>query len=304
MKIFYCLLIIGLLAACKGNESPEQKAVDDASELYKKQPSDSTAQALVLALGNYAAVKGYADSTSARYILQAARISAEHDQLKQALGYYKTYMVEYPGRPDQADRLADVIAIQDKLQQPEINQVLYRSFASRFPQDPRTPDLQAKIENKEIAADSILRYIGMNMFNDSTFRLNEARANLYIDACEAAVMADPTLPTAPEFLHRSAETARTLRNIPQAIKLYDWIITKYPTSTRAATSLFLKAFTYDNDLKNFAEAGKYYNEFLAKYPNNEFAESAKFLLDNLGKSEAELKKMLEDKANSRKDSVQ
>ncbi len=304
MRIFYIILAIGLLAACKSNVSPEQKAVDAASEVYKKNPSDSSAQAYVLALATYAEVTGYADSTSARYILEAARVSAEHNQLKQALGYYKTYMIEYPDRPDQADRLMDVIALIDQLQQPEINQVLYRSFATRFPQDPRTADLQAKIENKEIAADSILRYIGMNMFNDSTFRLNEAKANLYIEACEAAVMADPTLPNAPEYLHRSAETARTLRNIPQAINLYDWIINKYPTNNRAATSLFLKAFTYDNDLKNFAEAGKYYNEFLAKYPNNEFAESAKFLLENLGKSEAELKKMLEDKANSRKDSIQ
>lgn len=304
MRIFYFIVLIGFFAACKSNVSPEQKAVEDASELYKKQPTDSTAQALVLALSKYAEVKGYADSTSGRYILQAARISAEHNQLKQAISYYTTYMVEYPTRPDQADRLMDVITLEEKLQQPEINQVLYRSFASRFPQDARTASLQSKIENKDITADSILRYIGMNMFNDSTFRLNEERANLYIDACVAAVMANPTLPNAPEYLHRSAETARTLRNIPLAIKLYDWIISKYPENNRAATSLFLKAFTYDNDLKNFAEAGKYYNDFLAKYPNNEFAESAKFLLENLGKSEAELKKMLEDKANSRKDSVQ
>ena len=304
MKIYYFILVVGLLTACKSNVSPEQKAVDEAAALYKSQPTDSSAQAYVIALGHYAEVTGYADSTSARYVLQAARISSEHNQLKQALEYYKTYMVEYPDRPDIADRLEDVIVIVDKLQKPEINQVLYRSFATRFPQDPRTAGYQAKIENKEITADSILRYIGMNMFNDSTFRLNEAKANLYIDACEAAVMADPTLPNAPEYLHRSAETARTLRNIPQAIELYDWIINKYPTNNRAATSLFLKAFTYDNDLKNFAEAGKYYNDFLAKYPNNEFAESAKFLLENLGKSEAELKKMLEDKANSRKDSVQ
>jgi len=198
MRIFYFIAFIGLLAACKSNVSPEQKAVDDASELYKKQPSDSTAQALVLALGKYAEVKGYADSTSARYVLQAARISYEHNQLKQALGYYKIYLVEYPDRPDAGDRVMDVIAIYDKLQQPEINQVLYRSFASRFPQDQRTPALQTKIENNDIAADSLLRYIGMNMFNDSTFRLNEAKANLYIDASEAAVAADPNLTNAPE----------------------------------------------------------------------------------------------------------
>mgnify|MGYP003453067237 FL=1 len=40
----------------------------------------------------------------------------------------------------------------------------------------------------------------------------------------------------------------------------------------------------------------YYKDYLAKYPNDEFSESAKFLLDNLGKSEEELKKMLEEKS--------
>ena len=37
-------------------------------------------------------------------------------------------------------------------------------------------------------------------------------------------------------------------------------------------------------------------EDVEKYPKNEFAESAKFLLDNLGKSEEELRKMLEQKS--------
>jgi TolA-binding protein len=57
-----------------------------------------------------------------------------------------------------------------------------------------------------------------------------------------------------------------------------------------------KLSPYDNDLKDFAKAGKYYNEFLTKYPNNDFTESAKFLLENLGKSEEELKKILDEKS--------
>ena len=59
--------------------------------------------------------------------------------------------------------------------------------------------------------------------------------------------------------------------------------------------MFLKAFTFDNDLKDYENARKYYEEFLAKYPNNEFAESAKFLLDNLGKSDEELRQIIEQK---------
>jgi tetratricopeptide (TPR) repeat protein len=143
--------------------------------------------------------------------------------------------------------------------------------------------------------DSTLKYIGSNMFNDSSFRLNEPMAMLYIEACELAAAADPALPNAPEHLHRAAETARTIRDIPRAIELYNWIIDAHPQHPRAATSMFLRAFTYDNDLKQFDKAGKYYNDFLTKYPNNEFAESAKFLLEHLGKSEEELKKILEKK---------
>ncbi|MBL0005921.1 MAG: hypothetical protein IPP25_01720 [Saprospiraceae bacterium] len=142
----------------------------------------------------------------------------------------------------------------------------------------------------------MLKYIAKNMFNDSTFRLNEPRANLYIDAVEAPFKAEPALTKAPEYIHHSSVTARTLLDIPKAIELYDWIIATYPAHPRAATSLFLKAFTYDNDLKDFDKAGVYYKDYLAKYPNDEFSESAKFLLDNLGKSEEELKKMLEEKA--------
>ena len=75
-----------------------------------------------------------------------------------------------------------------------------------------------------------------------------------------------------------------------------WRAEVFPGSRQSGFSLFLKAFTYDNDLKDFKKAGTFYNEFLTKYPNNEFTESAKFLLENLGKSEEELKKMLEEKA--------
>lgn len=296
MRTSAILIIFAFILACKGAQSPEEKAVNDQNKTYESHPTDSTAQALVQAISKFVEAKGVKDSTSARFILQAARVSAKHQQYQQALGFYKMYMVQYPDRPDQADRLAEVITIMDKLQKPEINQVLYRDFTERFKQDSRAAEYQNKITNKEIGIDSLLKQIGLQMFSDSVFRLNEDMARLYVDASEAAVMGNPNLPQAAEYLHRAAETARTLRNIPKAITIYDWIIDKYPTDKRGATSLFLKAFTYDNDLKDYVNAKKYYEQFLAQYPNNEFTESAKFLLENLGKSEDELKQILEKKS--------
>ncbi|HZV68105.1 MAG TPA: tetratricopeptide repeat protein [Saprospiraceae bacterium] len=296
MRTAAILIVFSLFVACKGAKSPEEQAVIAQSKLYETNPTDSTALALVKALSTYIEVHGTKDSTSARYILQAARLSTSRQQWSQALGFYKMYLVQYPDRPDQPDRLAEVIDIMDKLEKPELNQVLYRAYADRFKQDPRAKTYTAKITNPDVTIDSLLKHIGLQMFNDSIYRLNEDMARLYVDASEAAVMANPNMPQAAEYLHRAAETARTLRNIPKAITLYDWIIDKYPTDKRGATSLFLKAFTFDNDLKDYVNAKKYYEEFLAQYPDNEFTPSAKFLLENLGKSEEELKQILEKKS--------
>ena len=296
MRVLLFLLLISTAFACKNNSSPEKKAADAQLKLYQSNPTDSSAQALVLALSSYIEKFGLKDSTSARYILKSAQVSAQHKNWNQALGFYKVYMINYPGRPDQADQLAQVITIVDTINKPDLSQVLYRSFAERFADDPRAATYQNKIDRKEVSVDSLLKEIGLKMFNDSIYRLDENMAHLYVDACEAAVMAQPTIPNAPEYLHRAAETARTLRDIPKAITLYDWIIEQYPNHPRGATSLFLKAFTFDNDLKDFENAKKYYDEFLKKYPNNEFAESAQFLLENLGKSEEELGKMLEERS--------
>ncbi len=293
MRFLIPFLLIFTLIACKGKQTPDQKAVEDMTKSYESSPSDSTANALVQAISKYIEVHGAKDSTAARYILKAARVSAEHNQLGQALGYYKMYMVQFPERTDQADRVTDVIGIMEKLQKPELRQVLYRSFAQRFKDDPRAAQYSNLIDRKDVTLDSLLREYGTRMFNDSIYRLNEDMAHLYVDATEAAVMVQPDLPDAPEYLHRAAETARTLRDIPKAITLYDWIIERYPTHPRGSTALFLKAFTFDNDLKDYENARKYYEEFLAKYPKSEFAESAQFLIDNLGKSDEELRQIIE-----------
>ena len=295
MRITVLLLLVLSIFACK-KAGPEEQAVNVQMKLYESNPSDSTGQALVQALSKYMEVHGMKDSTAARYMLKAAQVSAKHDHWNQALGFYKLYMINFPNRNDQDDRLVEVIDIMDTLNKPELSQVLYRSFVDRFKDDPRVSTYQNKIDRKEITVDSLLKEIGLKMFNDSIYRLDENMARLYVDASEAAVMAQPDLPNAPEYLHRAAETARTLRDIPKAITLYDWIIERYPNHPRGATSLFLKAFTFDNDLKDFENARKYYEEFLKKYPNNEFAESAKFLLENLGKSEEELKQILEQRS--------
>jgi TolA-binding protein len=79
------------------------------------------------------------------------------------------------------------------------------------------------------------------------------------------------------------------------MSLYDWIIQYYPKSDKTASVLFLKGFILDSELSRKEEAKKVYNNFLEKYPGDSLANDVKFLLDNLGKSDQEIIKGLENK---------
>jgi tetratricopeptide (TPR) repeat protein len=292
MKITLLVVLLGILVACKPKGDMVEETVAQALEAAKTTPNDSTLAVLDQAIIQFIEIKGYQNPDLSKYLRETGELYANNNRTRGALAYYKKHLIYFPDDPNAASQLSSIIAIQEVLNEPVLNQILYKSYVTRFPKEKATADIQAKVTNTEVGIDSTLRQIGQNMFNDSTFRLNEQLARQYVEACELAVMADPTLTNAPEHLHRAAETARTLRDIPAALEIYDWLITIYPDHSRGATALFLKAFTYDNDLKDFERAGKIYQEFLTKHPNNEFAESAKFLFDNLGKSEEELIEIL------------
>ena len=293
ISILLAFLTLSIAFACKKTGSPEQQEVTEAIRAYDAAPSDSAATLAYTNFEKYLAAKGFGEPSTPELLLEMARVASAQKDYERAFDYYQVYLTQYTDRPDQADRLYEAIGVAENLGKPELNDILYKSFDTRFHNDSRTSSLTAKIQQKDIAVDSILKFIGKNMFNDSTFRLNEPKAALYIQACEAAVMANPNISNAAEFLSRAAETATTLRDIPKALELYNWIIEKYPTHPRASMALFLKAFTYDNELNDLEAAKKYYSEYLEKYPNDEYAESAKFLIQNLGKSDEELIKMLQ-----------
>ena len=298
MRILCFIFILLLTFGCQKSVTPEQQAVDHAQAAYEASPSRSSADSLIMALEAFVETNGYADSTSARYMLKAARLSAEYRHPMQTRALYRSYFVAYPDRPNQADLLAEYITLSENLRMTEINDVLYKSFIKRFPEDQRAEAFQTKIMMPEMTVDSFVRYSGRNMFNDSTFRLDIPKAKVYVEIAQDMVMTDPGIPRADEYLHHAAETCRTLRDVHKAIDLYDWIIDSYPSGDRAATALFLKAFTLDNDLKQYEKAGEQYKYFIDLYPDNEFTESAQFLLDNLGRSEEELKKKLEENAKN------
>lgn len=98
-------------------------------------------------------------------------------------------------------------------------------------------------------------------------------------------------------LYRAAEVARALNNPQLAAAMYERVHDEYKAFSKAPESLFMAAFTYDENLNNLDKARETYEKFLAMYPDNVFAESTPMLLDNLGKSDEEILRQLEEKKN-------
>ena len=82
----------------------------------------------------------------------------------------------------------------------------------------------------------------------------------------------------------------------KTVEYYDRIVTTYPNTPQAATSLFKKAYTYENGLNDNMRAKATYEEFIKKYPDHELADDAQTMIDFLGKPADDLIEMLEKKA--------
>ena len=105
------------------------------------------------------------------------------------------------------------------------------------------------------------------------------------------------------FLMKAAEAARAKNDFKKAIAIYGRIISDFLWHDKAARALFMKGYTYDNDLAMKDSAVVIYNTFLQRYPRSDFADDAQFLLDNIAKTNAEIidefeKKRKETSVNS------
>ena len=98
-----------------------------------------------------------------------------------------------------------------------------------------------------------------------------------------------------DYLFKSAELHRSLKEFDVAVTIYEKIVKSVTANSKQANCLFLMGFTYENELNQKEKAKQYYNEFLEKYPKHELIESVKFSLKNIDKPMEEIIKEFEQK---------
>jgi outer membrane protein assembly factor BamD (BamD/ComL family) len=79
-----------------------------------------------------------------------------------------------------------------------------------------------------------------------------------------------------------------LQDFTGAIDAYRKYVRLYPEGKDAPLASFLIGYLYNNEFHNLDSAAAAYKYFLARYPDHDMAASARFELENLGKSPEEL----------------
>ena len=284
-----CLLL--LLAACQSDsvETDTLSAEIEALEATAaSNPTAATNGELVEKYTTFVDEHPEATDLNGKYLYKAGSTQYRMNRFSAALASLQRGIKEFYGSnstPSSILLMGDIY--KNKLQNSLVADAVYGSFVRAFPNHPRTAELRTAYADAAPVPARITE-LSERLYNDSLKRVDYQVANDLITLGEVQALVLPTDPQSPEMLYKAGQIANSVRASERAIALNEWLYTRYPDHPRAGRALFLMAFTYDDELKNYDKARELYEEFLRKYPDDDFAQSARFQLDNLGKSANEI----------------
>lgn len=294
MKKIFVLLIAAVMISGCGTDA-EKSAIDALEQKLETSKDPKDAEALLEAYSKY--LEEHPDDiNNARYLYRSASVMFRMNRFATATDHLKLALRNYHESDNSAktcDLLAEIYA--NKLQNPEAAATVRQALVAAFPGYEGIEKVKGEIAPETKPFKERMEDMIPQMFNETTGKVDYRFANNFVLNCELHALINPKDEENPTWLHRAAETARSIKLFPKAIEFYEWIYNGYPNSEKAPQALFLHGFTLDNDLKQYDEAKKQYEAFIKKYPDNEFADDAQFLLNNLGKSEEELIRSFEKK---------
>ena len=298
-KIRFLLFAIVLFTACKPDgASPTTDTTDTlevASDNYKSQPSMATGNALIMEISKKLSDSNLSDADRNKYLEKGLQISKEQNIVARQGSFLFPYIKNNMDKPDIQNKIYDLAELMRELKKNAAANVLYKGLKDKFPNFKSAEEISAKMSTHVANVDDYVMDLGKVIFeNPDENGVNRNAALQYVDACEAyAIVYQDS--TAAEYLFKAAKIAESIRTFPKSLSLYDWVIDKYPNHVKAPTAMFLKGFIIENNLGNDSLALISYKEYMARYPNDDLVDDAQFLIDNLGKTDEEILKLIEDK---------
>ncbi len=300
MKQLFILFLCVSLFACKNNSeanSVAQDALSLAEKAYSEKPDIATASKyideLVDKIGENVDDKGQMISLSEK----AYQVAKDNKIASKQRGFLFSLIKEDYQNAATSSRILELANQMSAIKRPGTANILYKALIDNFGNSEEAKIAKSKLDPGVTDLNNYIINIGEEITKGEVdkFGINRNAALKYVDACEAYALGYPNSPAAPENLYKAAEIAKTIRTFPKLMSIYDWVIEKYPNHERTPTIFFLKGFVLENDLGNDDEAKKVYETFIEKFPNHGLRDDIDFLLEHLGKSEEEIRKIIEQK---------
>lgn len=290
MRYLLYFALLGLFACQSESAATDTLAAEIEALEATTASNPTTASNQELADKYLAYVDAHPEDTNAngKYLYKAGSTQYRMGRYSAALAALQRGVKDYyssNSTPSSILLMGDIY--KNKLQDPRVADAVYASFVRAFPNHPRAAELKAQYADAT-PIPTQLTELSEQLYNDSLKRVDYQVANTLITLGEIQALVLPTDPQSPEMLYKVGQIAGSIRASERAIALNEWLYTRYPDHPRAGRALFLMAFTYDDELKDYDKARELYEEFLRQYPNDDFAQSARFQLDNLGKSANEI----------------
>lgn len=284
-----CLCLLGV-SAC---QNEQQHAQSEITKQEARVENDGDPEAVNELIQQYLAYRtNYPEDAeaNARYLYRAAALQYRLNNYDAARSNLEKAIRDYFDNENTPNAVLLLESIyEEKLKDKMASSILLQAAAENFPDLAKQKPSVASVQSSGLApAAQRLDAVARAMYPDTTGRIDLRRANDFITGASLFALVSPEDAQSPALLYKAAETARTIQAFSKAIELYDWLIEKYPNFENVAQAMFLKGFTLDNDLRRLEEARQVYEDFLAAYPQDDFADDARFLLDNLGKTDEEI----------------
>ncbi|MCB0552509.1 MAG: tetratricopeptide repeat protein [Phaeodactylibacter sp.] len=295
-SLFLVLLSLLILSACQTEKAKARENIARLEKAVEANPNPTDAEALLKSYQDYVAQYPDDADNNPRYLYRAAALQFRQNHFSGAVNLLTDAINNYYASENTPQAMLFLGELyQDNLRNEESATTVFQALAQAFPDSESGKKAMEKLPDSLPAIADRLSTMAGQMFNDSTKRFEYRIVNNYVASGELYAMLLPNAPDAPNVLYESAEAARSIRSFTKALKLYEKINDRYPDYERAPLALFMRAFTLDSDLKRFDEAKALYESFLAKYPTHDFADDAQAGLDNLGKTDEEILRNLEEK---------
>lgn len=290
-RVLLLLIVFFTVVSC-GDNQPQMEDSDilKLEDLLKKEPTKQHEVSLIGAIFR----KGSEQKTAKEQELyfQYGVSTCEKLNYKSEKQSFITQLLKCCYRSEQTpERLATLAASLNEGGKKELATIINNSLWRNFRKSSEAK--KVSVEDQKINIDDYIKSVGESAFDAAgSTGLKEKEAIQYIDMCEAIAMADPKNPGAASYLWKGAEMARTLGSIDKCLSLYTSLEEEFPGNEKSPDALFVKGYILETSYNDKTNAKIAYEKFLNNYPKHSLAKDAKFLLDNIDKTDDELLEMI------------